>query len=242
MLRIAVCDDENMIVDQIKNMIAKLYELEGISAEADAFYSGNDLEEEISKGTQYDLIFLDIQMQGGDGIATARNIRKMDENALLIYVSGHDEYALELFQFDVFAFIKKPIDENELIRVLLRANQKVCSKNFYFTFHYKNQEHKIPCRDILYFESRGRQIVIHIRNQKNAIFNEKLSNIEKQLAEGRAVFLRIHQSYLVNYHLIRARAKSEVILTNGEMLPISEERQKDFSRKYSKLLGDEIDV
>lgn len=242
MLRIAICDDENVIVNQIENIITKLYEEERISAEVDAFYSGNTLETEISRGTQYDLIFLDIQMQGGDGITTARNIRKTDENVLLIYVSGHDEYVLELFQFDVFAFIKKPIDEKLLIKTLLQANQKVCSKNFYFIFHYKNQECKIPCKNILYFESRGRQINIHSCNQEVAVFNEKLSDVEKRLAEGKGAFLRIHQSYLVNYHLIKARTKSEVILTNGERLPISEERQKDFSRKYSKLLGDEIDV
>ena len=113
---------------------------------------------------------------------------------------------------------------------------------FYFTFRYKNEEYKIPCKDILYFESSGRKVNIYHRNGEIDVFNGKLSDVELKLLDGKIPFMRIHQSYLVNYYLIKSRSKSEVSLVNGTKLPISEDRQKNFSYQYSRLIGGEIDV
>lgn len=242
MIKLAICDDENVIVNQIENMVWNICKIEGIPVDIDVFYSGKLLEKEILFGTKYDLIFLDIQMKNGDGITAAKNIRKMDENVLFIYVSGYDKYMMELFQLDVFAFIKKPIHEEIFTKTFLKANHKICNKMFYFTFRYKNEEYKVPCKDILYFESRGRKVSIHHRNGEIDVFNSKLSEVETKLSNGKIPFMRIHQSYLVNYYLIKSRSKAVVTLVNGTKLPISEDRQKRFGYQYSRLLGGEIDV
>lgn len=241
MINIAICDDENIIVSQIEELLLRICGKE-IPVSIDVFYSGKALEKEILKGIQYDLIYLDIQMKNGDGITTARNLRKMDENFLLIYVSGYDKYMMELFRFDVFSFIKKPIDKNLFIETFMEANKKICNNRFYFSFSYRSQEYKLLCSDILYFESSARQICIHSKNNRMNTFNAKLSVIEEKLLEGKIPFLRIHQSYLVNYYWIKSRTKTEITLIDETKLPISEERQKEFGRQYGKLLGGDIDV
>lgn len=242
MLKVAICDDENVVVNQIEEIICTLCKEESILIDIDAFYSGEALEQRIQQGERYDLIYLDIQMKGEDGIITAQSIRKADENALIIFVSAYDKYLMELFRLDVFTFVKKPIHRQAFEKIFLEAYQKICNKNFYYIFHYKSEEYKIPCNEILYFESNGRQIKVHIKNKETVVFNGKLSDVVEKLAEGKIPFLRIHQSYLVNYHLIRSRSKTEITLINGLKLPISEERQKEFSWNYSKLLGGEINV
>lgn len=242
MIQIAVCDDENAIINQIESSLSSLCDREGIKADIDVFNSGSSLEREIISGTRYDLIFLDIQMGNGDGITAAKNIRKVDENTLLIYVSGYDKYLMELFRLDVFAFVKKPINKEDFQNLFLEAYQKICSKNFYYSFRYKSEEYKILCRDILYFESSGRQVKVHCNDGNVRVFNGKLSDVEVEMQKGKIPFLRIHQSYLVNYFLIRSRTKKEVVLINGEKLSISEDRQKNFSLEYGKLLRGEIDV
>jgi DNA-binding LytR/AlgR family response regulator len=242
MIKIAICDDEEIITGQIDNIIHEICGKEDIKFDTDVFFSGNGLEHEIAKGTKYDLIYLDIQMDNGDGIATAKNIRKMDENVLLIYVSGYDKYMIELFRLNVFAFIKKPIDYFNFRKIFLEANLKICNQKFYFSFRYKNKEYKILCIDILYFESSGRTINVYFRDNKTEKFNGKLSEVEEKLEKGKIPFLRIHQSYLVNYHHIYSRSKTAVTLTNGTQLPISEDRQKNFGRQYSRLLGGDIGV
>lgn len=235
MINIAICDDENMIVSQIDTMLLNTCKKE-IPIEIDAYYSGHALEKAILEGKQYDLIYLDIQMKKGDGITTAKSIRKMDEKFLLIYVSGYDKYMMELFRLDVFAFIKKPIMEQLFIKIFLEAYQKICSNNFYFSFHFENKQYKIPCNEILYFESKARKVIIHSKNNKTDIFNGKLSDLEEKLSAGKIPFLRIHQSYLVNYHWIKAKSKSTITLVDEIVLSISEERQKGFGKEYGKLL------
>ena len=94
----------------------------------------------------------------------------------------------------------------------------------------------------MYFESKGRQISVYVRNDDVYVFNGKLSEVEKRLDEGKIPFLRIHQSYLVNYLLIKSRTKSNITLINGINLPISEDRQKEFGKEYGRLLRGEINV
>ena len=142
MIKVAICDDENVIASQIDNMILTICRKENISVDTDVFYSGSSLEKEILLGTKYDLIYLDIQMKDGDGITTAKNIRKMDENVLLIYVSGYDRYLMDLFRLDVFTFIKKPIDAELFTNTFLDAHRKIGNNRFYFVYRYKNTEYK----------------------------------------------------------------------------------------------------
>lgn len=242
MIKIAICDDEEIITGQIDNIIHDICNREGIPFDTDVFFGGDGLEKEINNGTKYDLIYLDIQMNNGDGITAAKNIRKIDKDVLLIFVSGYDNYMLELFRLDVFAFIKKPIEHEKFEKIFWDANQKICNQRVYFSFHYKNEEYKIPCNDILYFESNARKIIVHIRDGSIENFNGKLSEVETWLKEGKIPFLRIHQSYLVNYYHIRSRSKKTVTLINRKQLPISEDRQKKFGNQYGRLLGGEIDA
>lgn len=235
MLKIAVCDDEKVITGQIESMLLTLCGQEGIAVDIEVFYDGSTLERSIQEGARYDLLYLDIQMKDENGITAAGNIRKSDENMLIIFVSGYDKYLMDLFRLDVFAFIRKPIDKGYFSDTFMEAHRKICSKKFYFTFRYKSEEFKIPCSEILYFESAGRQIKVNLYDGNTETFNGKLS-------EGKVPFLRIHQSYLVNYHLIKSRTKSQVTLVNGMKLTISEDRQKNFSREYARLLEREINV
>ena len=225
MIKIAICDDEKIITSQIDNNIHDICMRESIPFDTDVFFSGEGLEKEIVSGTKYDLIYLDIQMENGDGI---------------IYVSGYDRYMMELFRLDVFAFIKKPIEQQNFEKIFLDANYKICNRKFYFSFRYRNEEYKVACIDILYFESSGRKIYVHSKNGDSSVFNGKLSDVEERLKDGKIPFLRIHQSYLVNYHFIRSRSRKLVTLINGMKLPISEDRQRIIGNQYSRILGDEI--
>lgn len=242
MIKVAICDDDYLIAHQIENIIWSTCNREKIKVDTEVYYSGITLAQEVCIGQKFDLIYLDIEMENGDGISVAKSIREKDENAIIIFVSSYDKYMMELFRLDVFSFIKKPIDNDTFSKTFLEANQKICSKNFFFSFKYRNQEYKILCSEILYFESKGRQISTHEKSGEVCVFNGKLSDVEKNLEKGKIPFLRIHQSYLVNYFGIRSKTKSEVTLINGVGLPISEERQKKFSIDYGKMLKGEINV
>ena len=158
MLNIAICDDDDLIAHQIESVLHNIGDEENVKIDTDVFYSGNDLVREISSGKKFDLIYMDIQMENGDGITAAKNIRKKDEDVMIIFISGYDRYVMELFHLDVFSFIRKPIDRDSFVQIFLEANQRICSRNHFFSFKYKSQEYKVLCKEILYFESKARQI------------------------------------------------------------------------------------
>lgn len=134
MLSIAVCDDENTITGQIETLLCSIAKKHGISIEIDVFNNGLSLESQVLDGKKYDLIYLDIEMSSGDGISTAENIRKRDENALLVYVSGYEKYMMELFALDVLAFVKKPIETARFEKVFLNAKCAL-AREYGISFH-----------------------------------------------------------------------------------------------------------
>lgn len=237
MIKIAFCNNDFKLVSQLEEVILDTCKQNNIPAETDVFYSGAALEQEVIQGTGYDLIYLDIQNE--DGITTVANIRKIDTNVLIIFISGYDSNLMSLFRLDVFALIKKPIIKEEFATLFLEANEKICSKDFYFIYSYRSKEYRIPCSKIVYFESCARQIRVHMQDSNTEIFNGKLNDVEERLKIGKIPFLRIHQSYLINYKLIKARSKSLVTMIDETTLPISEDRQKVFDWRYTKLLREE---
>ena len=115
----------------------------------------------------------------------------------------------------------------------------MCRSTYYFVCRYKRQEYKFACCDILYFESKRRKIEIHLADGQVESFNGRLNEIESKLNRGIIPFLRAHQSYLVNFHSITARGRTKILLHNGEILPISSNRQKEFEQVYNGLLREE---
>lgn len=85
MLNIAVCDDENAMINDIENMLLDICKKQNIRADIDVFCSGETLGKEVMMGTKYDMIFLDIEMEKVNGIESAKAIRKMDQNVIFIY-------------------------------------------------------------------------------------------------------------------------------------------------------------
>ena len=241
MLKVAVCDDEKAIAAVIEKLLAEIGSKENIPMEIEVYYSGEELLRDYQSGERYDLLYLDIQMKRGDGIHAAEGIRMLDEDAVLIFISGYKEYMISLFRLDVYAFLPKPIDREEFIRAFHEVHAKIGKRNHYFRYRYNNVEYRVPCREILYFQSEGRKIRIHKSEGEEETFNGKLGEVERELVAGKIPFLRIHQSYLINYHSIRSRSQSEVVLVSGERVPISEDRKKQFGEEYGKLMIREVE-
>ena len=242
MIKIAVCDDDNVIVGKIEEILLNVSTSEKIPVDIDAFCSGKELEKIISQGFCYDIIYLDIQMEDTSGIETAQIIRKADQKTVIIFVSGYSSYVFDTFQFNTYAFIRKPFEELDFTKVFLGAIKHLGIQDFYYSFNHKGKHLKFPCKEIMYFESLGRTIILHLCNGEEITFYGKLNDVESELKTGKIPFLRIHQSFLVNYHLIRVKSRTDITLTNGKKLPISNEKQKDFKVRYLQLVKGDVNV
>lgn len=138
-----------------------------------------------------------------------------------------------------FRFIKKPIDEVIFRNYFNKACERIMQNEACFEYRFNKAFHKVLLKNIIYFESSGRVITIHYRGGQEK-FYEKLNTIEKQLYGGEIPFLRIHQSFLVNYRYIRKISFSSMTLFDGRELQISEDRRKKIRERYIELLGSEF--
>ena len=144
----------------------------------------------------------------------------------------------------------KPIDENKFYSVFMDAYKRIRQKSEYFSFTYNKELIKIPLGTIYYFESRNRVIYIHaVRNvsAENTESNEteyrfygKMNDVEKQLSDRNVRFIRIHQSYLVNFDYIKSMNFTNVTMSDGTTLQISEDKQKKVRIQFCAMAGMEV--
>ena len=188
----------------------------------------------MAAGGGFDIIYLDIEMDKEDGISAAKRIRVYDKNVLIIYVTSHENHMKESFAVRPFQFLVKPVNENQMESCFMAAYEDICSGDFYFRYSYQHINHKVPIRDILYFESNKRKVYIVTEEEILELYG-KLNEIENRLKECKASFLRVHQSYLVNYKHVKGQSYDFVVMDNGKKISISEDRRKMISEQYCSM-------
>lgn len=241
MLEIAVCDDEIITTSDIEKMLEKVSKKFGIEVNIDIFYDGSTLVEYINKGKKYDIIYMDIEMEKQNGVDAAKDIRKIDRNVFIIYVTSHESFAKEVFEVSAFRFITKPIDESIFEKYFLAAKKEILEKPFYFQYQYNKITHRVPIDEIIYFQSDKRitYIITSLENKKCYV---KLNDIEKRLIAANIYFYRTHQSFLVNPRFVITYQYDTIELIDGTILTISENRRKKVGKLFCALKGEDIIV
>lgn len=239
MINVGICDDDLIFATKIETMLIKISKSQLIEMNIEVYSDGCELWNDIQNRNTFDLLYLDIEMLQVNGIDVARKIREKDMDVIIIYISSYENYFIQLFEVEPFRFIKKPVDEKIFYDYFNKAYNRILGSDLYFEYKFNKVLYKIMLKDVLYFESSGRLIKKKGKDE-NGKFYGKLNMLEKKLENGKISFLRIHQSYLVNYRFIKEISFYKVVLYNGMELQISEDRQKSVREKYNVLIGGEV--
>ena len=240
MLKIAVCDDEKYYRNYIKRLVLNEFRIRKICCEVDLFDSGDkflDLGDEIAK---YRIVFLDINMEGLDGIETVKEIRRRTPELHVIFVTAFITYAIEGYKYDVVRYLLKGNDNFEglltecIDAVLQKINFHVEVRAFEFVEGKKN----VNLEKIYYIESNLHKVVFWIQEERLERFSlyGKLNKIEEKIRNKK--FIRIHQSYLVNMKHIVSIKNYKTILDNGEELPMSKAKFKAAKEAFIEYKGE----
>ena len=159
----------------------------------------------------------------------AKEIRKIDAKALFVFLTGYTQYVMDVFEVITFDYISKPITVEKLESVLLKAMQYLHMIKRDFVFQFRKNQFRISCDDIVYFEKKGRQAVIHTISE-NFKANMTTEEIWKQLDDK--VFAHIHVSYIINLGHIRAIEGDEVVMDNEERLLIARSHKQNLKEKH----------
>lgn len=225
MFRIAICDDEPAICSQIERIILDYGKKTSQNTEVDVYFSGEELYRFLKDGSYYDLIFLDIELKKLNGIEVGKNIRNemKNEAVLIVYISGRESYAMDLFEVRPMHFLVKPVKMERILTVLEKGME--LSNQSGQTFQYKQGHHisKIEVKNILYFESVDRKVKM-ITSEGDEIFYSALADVFSQVEKYGFFFC--HKSYLINYHYVTKFEYEKLKMKNGVILPISQAKRK----------------
>lgn len=242
MIRIAVCDDDFQTTEQIEQLLLMLQKNVSEKIEVAIYYSGESFAKVIRDGCPFDIVLMDIEMKGMDGIQAGHLLRSNVDNdsVQMIYISSHEQYHVQLFDVQPSGFIRKPFDQEIFQSKLIPALQRVMAKRQQTTLNFlpiqkQGRELLIPVRNILYLESKARKVLLFTRSEQIEYYST-LNEEEQKLRSGR--FMRIHQSYIINFYFVKEISYKKVLLVTGKELPISENKSASVKKMYVKFRGD----
>lgn len=211
-MRIYICDDEPQILKTITAKIRSLLPEDSVTA----FSSGQMLWEALEEAG-CDLLFLDIDMPGLNGMDIAHHLNHKKLRPLLIFVTSHDELVYESLQYHPFGFIRKSYFDQEIENVLSGCKKELASNRKHFHFRMAGCEVAILLADILYFEADGNYLTIHTKTEQYHFRSTVFATENALKNDG---FVRVHKGFLVNLQSVRVIGNEELILINGSTIPL----------------------
>lgn len=229
MYRVAIFDDTKDELEALVGLTERYLEREHIDFRIDQFSSSGKLRDAWNKGSRWNLLMLDILENGPAGIFLAEELRRLGEEADIVFTTSCADYALEGYRAYPVNYLIKPIDSLLLFPVLERClvgrgNMKM------LTLH--TEEGGITAvrqKEIFYIEIFRRELVVHCR-EKIVTGKGSLASILEQLPENR--FYRCQRSFIVNLEAVSAVRKYDYVLKNERRVPIAMRSYREACQKW----------
>lgn len=224
MLRIGICDDLADARLVLRSLLERILENRKVQGQFFEFSSGETLLRWYDHHAgELDIIFLDMELHELDGMETARRLRTEDTGIQLVFVTGYAEHVFDGYSVGALGYLLKPPKQEQLEAVLDRA-QTALYRGLERAYICRSGDthYRIPISNILYFASNRRQVQC-VTESRSYTFYAKLDAVAAEV--GRE-FVRVHQRYLVRAGAVDRMESGEVILRNGERLPVSRSCQQ----------------
>lgn len=224
MIRIAICDDEKEMSDRTAKLASDFFRRKNLQTTLLQFSGGEEL---LRYDKPIDILFLDIQMKGPDGMETARKLRERGFKGFLIFITVFKEMVFQSFEVQAYDYLVKPLEEAHFERTMERlysSMQNACEANL--LVRKGSESRMIPFDEIIFCEIIDRKIYLHLVSAEVADFYERIENLENRL-DGR--FYRCHRSFLINLQHLKGYKDGRAYMTGGTEIPVSRLRAKEFS-------------
>ena len=226
-MKIAICDDDWHMQQTLRLFIDQTYQ--DLDMLVDGFTSGEALLAAVQKQSQpYQLILLDIEMRGIDGIETAKRLRKLLPDCYIIFITSHDEFALTGYEVAAFRYLVKPVQPEKLTEAISAVRAEL---SHHITLHVEDGpvEALLRVKDIYYIEAQDKRVRVVLID---TAFSDRRGIDEIERALAGEDFFRVHRSYLINFRYVARLDKNEILLVSGEQIPLSRLRKKAFKNAF----------
>ncbi len=235
MLLIAVVDDDPKDAALLKECVENYCKTNNHAAMIHVFSDGLDL---VRSTENHDIVFLDIQMGKLDGLETARFIRKINKESILIFVTNMAQFAIKGYEVDALDFILKPVSMASIVYVLDKAMKRLDGSGAKAQFSLKTSEGTISlsANDITYVEVFDHNLVYHTLKGEYTM-RGRLSDVSEKLSPDR--FVMCNRSYIVNLRHV-SNVTADYLLIGDTRISVSKSHRKELMKRFSNFLGDSL--
>ena len=224
MIHIAICVDEPHMSDALREMAAEFFRGKNRDVMISQFTSGEQL---LRSQTNIDILFLDIQMEGVNGMETARRLRRRKFKGFLIFTTVLKEMVFESFEVQAFDYLVKPIGEKQFAKTMERLLASMLDAGGTSLLIQRGYESIIiPSGDIVFCEVIDRKVYVHLVSSEIIDFYDRIDHLETKLDDS---FFRCHRSFLIHLKYLKSYKNGTAYMENGKQIPVSRLRSKEFS-------------
>lgn len=233
MIQLCLCDDDDDLLERYKNIIMKIATKHNINIRIFTFHNGEELLFHLSEyPNKVDIIYLDIIMKNMSGVETAKHLRRLESNALIIFLTSDSNYVFEAFDVHPLNYLLKSSSDERFEEVFLKAVGKVeTDKGEFFLCKSGAVKKRIPYEAISYFEVRGRIVTVYY-DMKKFEFYGSMKQLESELCEKG--FIRCQRSVLVNAGYIEEIGKNTLKLVDGTEIQMGQVYLYKIKTNYSR--------
>lgn len=225
-MKIAICDDDNIQLKYIQGLVKKWSVLTDSKADVLLYSSAEELLFNYTPN-RFDVLLLDIQMSGENGISLAKRIRSLNDNASIIFITAVPDYVFEGYDVGAIQYLLKPVNEKKLFDCLNASRKRSVSKKR-IILESDVGSTAVSADDIIFAEAVSHKTRIVLADRELSV-NEGISSIEKRLSDE---FYKCHRSYIVNIKHIDSIKKYDAVMDNGAAIPVSRRIYNDFNSAF----------
>lgn len=208
--KIAVCDDLPEDREYISGLVSRWAAAEGHTVNISAFPSAEGFLFRYAEENDYDILLLDIEMGGMDGVTMAKKLRKDNDTIQIIFITGYSDYISEGYEVAALHYLMKPLKEEKLFSVLNRAAEKLSKNEKILNFESGGEMVRVPIYQIRYADVFKNYVTVHAAADHTVKMT--LGELEKELDDR---FYRVGRSAIVNLTQISRVTKTEIKLFGG---------------------------
>jgi len=223
--RFAVCDDDGQYAEYIARLAVRWGGLTGNPVETECFPSAEAFLFRYEERRDFDVLLLDVEMAGMDGVELAKTVRQGDDDVQIVFITGYTDYIAEGYEVSALHYLMKPVNEEKFCQVLSRAVSRLARNEPYLTLELPNETVRLPLPEIRFLDVRQNYVTVHGR--RDYTLKRPLGEFEAALDRR---FYRMGRSCIVNLTCVRRVARTEVELTSGERLPLPRGQYEKLNR------------
>lgn len=232
MLKIAIVEDDKEYAAELQKYLRRYESEYGQAFKITVFSDGDEIVRNYQ--SDYDIILMDIEMTFMDGMSAAEEIREVDKEVTIIFITNMAQYAIKGYAVNALDYVLKPISYFAFSQTIMRAIERLDrKKKKYITFSVKTGSVRLAIDDISYIESIGHTLIIHTKSRDYEMLGS-LKKMEEELKDD--YFFRSNRGYLVNMANVESIEENEVVV-NGKYLLISRMRKKEFMSALTSYWG-----